>query len=78
MRIEVDAYAGYKADQRPIRFWLRGREYRVLEILDQWYSPDDTWFRVRAEDSGLYILRLNATNGWSLESFRAAMPSQPD
>jgi hypothetical protein len=66
-----DAYAGRKADERPIRFWLHEREYLVEEVLDQWYGPDDTFYKVRAGDGNLYILR-HSTSGdkWTLEWFR--------
>ena len=72
MRVEVEAYAGYKADERPLIFRMGGREYRIEELLDKWYGPDDTWFKVRADDGGSYILRLNPASGWTLESYREA------
>ncbi len=73
MRVRVECYAGFKAEQRPLRFALRDRRYLVEEVLDQWYGPDDNYFRVRADDGNLYVLRhsLRGT-GWTLESFRAA------
>ena len=73
LRVTVETYSGYKADQRPVRFHFRDREYQVEEVLDQWYSPAATYFRVRAQDGNLYILR-HAESGfgdlWTLESFR--------
>lgn len=43
----------------------------VEEIVDQWYGPDDQFFKVRADDDNLYILRQRMAGGeWSLESFR--------
>jgi hypothetical protein len=43
----------------------------VEEILDQWYGPDDEFFKVRADDGNLYILRHHPLEDeWSLESFR--------
>ena len=45
----------------------------VEEVLDQWYGPSDTYFKVRADDGNLYILRKEtaAPDGpWHLESFR--------
>lgn len=71
-RVEVECYAGYKADERPVRFYLGEREYRVAEVVDQWYSPGATYFRVRAEDGNLYVLRhtVDPTDEWTLESFR--------
>lgn len=77
MRVEVDAYSGFKADERPLRFRIAGRNYEVRELLDKWYGPSDTWFKVLADDGGLYILKLDANSEWTLESFRAK-PSQQE
>lgn len=71
MILQVQCYAGRKADERPVRFQLGEREYVVEEVLDQWYGPDETFYKVRADDGNLYILRHhNAADEWSLESFR--------
>jgi hypothetical protein len=72
-RLVVESYSGRKADERPVRFRMGDQEYSVEELLDQWYGPDDTYFKVRANDGNFYILRCNgATGEWSLESFRRA------
>jgi hypothetical protein len=55
MVLRVQSYAGRKADERPVRFQLGDREYVVEEVLDQWYGPDSTFFKVRADDDNLYI-----------------------
>ena len=69
--MQVQCYSGAKADERPIRFRLGEHEYIVEEILDRWYGPDDTYFKLRADDQNVYILRHSpATDAWSLESFR--------
>jgi hypothetical protein len=71
MILRVQCYSGRKADERPVRFELGGREYGVEEVQDQWYGPDATFFKVRADDGNLYILRHhNATDEWTLESYR--------
>jgi hypothetical protein len=71
MILRVQCYSGRKADERPVRFQLGEHEYAVEEVLDQWYGPDETFFKVRADDGNLYILRRhNAADEWSLESFR--------
>ncbi len=57
MKLEVDCYSGRKADERPVRFRLDGRQYLVEEVLDQWYGPHDAFYKVRADDGNLYILR---------------------
>ena len=77
MTVEVDSYAGRKADERPARFRLGGRPYLVEEVLDQWYGPQDVFFKVRADDGNLYILRqdISTPDGtWYLESFRQVPP----
>jgi hypothetical protein len=42
MTVRVACYAGRRARERPIRFYLDDREYLVEDILDQWYGPVDT------------------------------------
>jgi hypothetical protein len=71
--VSVECYAGYRADERPLRFTLRGRAYHVQDLDGQWYSPGATYFRVRAEDGNFYVLRHDeAQDFWSLDGFRAA------
>ena len=71
MKLRVECYSGSKADERPVRFYLGEQLRLVEEILDQWYSPNDTFFKVRADDGNLYILGQNRSSAeWSLESFR--------
>ena len=67
----VQCYSGTKADEYPLRFGVADHEYQVEEILDRWYGPDDVYFKVRANDGNIYILRhRSASDSWSLESFR--------
>ena len=46
MRAEVVCYSGYKGDERPVRFRLSGQDYFVEELLDQWYGPQEVFFKV--------------------------------
>ncbi len=73
MRLQVSCYAGRKTDERPVRFRMDDREYVVEELLDQWYGPEDAFFKVRADDGNLYILRHQTSvpdGSWDLVSFR--------
>ena len=71
-KVLVECYAGYRGDQRPVRFQLGERAYRAKEIQDQWYSPGAIYFRVLADDENLYVLRHDEVQDiWSLEGFRA-------
>jgi hypothetical protein len=46
--IHVDAYSGYKANERPVRFWLDAlireneltRVYEIEVVEDRWYEPN--------------------------------------
>jgi hypothetical protein len=47
--------------------------YVVEKVLDQWYDPDATYFKIQADDGNFYILRSEAATGeWNLVSFRKA------
>jgi hypothetical protein len=73
MKLRVECYSGTKADERPVRFYLSDRALFVEEVLHQWYGPDDLFFKVRADDGNLYILRNHRSSSeseWSLESLR--------
>ncbi len=68
--LEVDCYSGYKADERPIRFRLEGRQYCICTVLDQWREPEGSFYRVRADDGRVYVLRQDSTPeaSWGLVS----------
>jgi len=70
--VQVEAYSGYKAQERPLRFRL-GEHWRLVrEVVDRWYSPEAIHFKVAAEDGNLYILRLEESTGeWSLAAFHS-------
>jgi hypothetical protein len=73
MKLDVECYSGRKADERPIRFRLEGRQYLVETVLDQWYDPESILYKVRADDGNLYILRQQTSTPdgiWDLVSFR--------
>ena len=61
MKLKVECYSGHKADERTIRFWLEGKQYAVEAVLDQWYDPESIFYKVRADDENLYILRKPTT-----------------
>jgi len=70
--IRVQAYYGYKANERPESFSFRGRQYRVVEIADRWYEGGYgpvqlDYFKVIADDGQEYILRYNGLfDAWSM------------
>ncbi len=71
--VRVEAYSGFKADERPLRLRLGERTLEVVAIEDRWYSPGETYFRVLTDDGDRYILRhTEAQDAWSLTAYRAA------
>ena len=55
--VRVEAYAGYRAEESPRRFFIGKREVGVVEIIDRWLDPVSSHFKVRGDDGGIYILR---------------------
>jgi hypothetical protein len=75
--IRVECDFACRADEPPLRFVLRGRQFEVAEVEDRWYSPGTVYFRVRANDGTLYILRhVEGIDIWSLDGFRAARDAE--
>lgn len=73
MKLQVSCYAGRKADERPVRFRMDEREHVVEEVIDQWYGPEDVFFKVRSDDGNVYILRRDTSvpdGKWALAGFR--------
>ncbi len=78
MTFHVECYAGYRADERPLRFRANEenpRTYQVVEVLDQWYGIGYRCFKVRADDGNTYVLRHKELEDvWVLDSFRHKEP----
>ena len=66
--IYVDAYSGYKANERPRQFELDDALYEIAAVEDQWF-PEAMFFRVRTADGKRYILRYDGrADEWALQS----------
>jgi len=71
MRIDVETYAGFKNDERPVRLRLRERWLAVVDVVDRWYDVEAIYFKVLAEDGSNYILRHDERQDeWTLSAFR--------
>lgn len=70
IKVQVSCYAGYRGEESPRRFTLWEHEHEVAEIIDQWLAPEHRYFKVRAEDGAVYILRHDAlSQEWELTYF---------
>jgi hypothetical protein len=76
--LRVECRSECRADERPVRFTWGERWLRVVEVCDRWYDPDADYFKVRADDGCLYLLRRDrALDRWSLRYVRTGEPSTP-
>lgn len=72
--IEVQAYAGHKADESPRAFILQGKRFVIKEVVDRWYQadrdptvPSADYFRVRTLEGRLFVIkRDNESQEWFL------------
>src|SRR5262245_36448216 len=67
--IQVEAYSGYKANERPTSFVLDEETYEIASIEDRWQDPEAEYFKVRTTDGKLYLLRYDQrADEWTLQS----------
>ena len=67
--IHVDSYSGFKVNERPREFLLDEEIYEIAAVLDQWYEPLATYFKVETTDGSVYLLRYNEQmDEWTLQS----------
>ena len=67
--IHVDEYSGHAANQRPRSFSLDERLYEIAAVLDQWYEPSATYFKVQTKEGRVYLLRYDRqSDEWALQS----------
>jgi hypothetical protein len=55
--LQVECYAGHRADAEPRRLHIGRRKVLVTEIIDRWLDPRHRYFKLRGDDGGTYLLR---------------------
>jgi len=69
LRIYVEAYSGYKANESPLRFELDDTVYQIIAVEDRWQDPNAEYFKVRTVDGKRYLLRYDSQeDAWTLQS----------
>ncbi|MEE8278033.1 MAG: hypothetical protein V3R89_04865 [Thermoanaerobaculia bacterium] len=72
LTVRVQCYAGHRGEQTPRRFSMGERTVEIREVLDAWLSPDHRYFKLRAEDGGVYILRHDLVRDrWEVTLFES-------
>ncbi len=75
MELDVECYAGYRADETPRALRLGDRRVVVVEIIDRWLAPDHAYFKLRGDDGAVYIIRHDLpTDRWELTLYERSDP----
>ncbi len=69
--IQVECYAGYRAEETPRSIRFKTRDIRVKRVIDRWLDPDHRYFKFLGDDDGVYIVRHNThSENWELTYFQ--------
>jgi hypothetical protein len=69
LKIDVDAYSGYKANEHPRQFELDEDIFEIEAVESRWRSPEAEYFKVRTITGKHYLLRHDETKDqWTLQS----------
>lgn len=55
--IEVVAYSGYKANEKPLYLIIDNTKLEVKGVLDRWYGQEHDYFKVLVENGNVYLLK---------------------
>jgi hypothetical protein len=73
MRVQVEQRTNHLGPERPVRF-----RFEIVQIVDQWYGPDYSYFKIKGNDGNLYILRFDESRvAWELTMFRSPDVASP-
>ncbi len=76
--VRVEHTDGDERDLKPERFVLAGRDLEVEAVLDRWFGPTCTYFKVRAADGRTYRLKHDRSeDSWELLFTEADAPAPP-
>jgi len=76
-KIEVVAYSGYKANERPLYFIMDHQRLEVQNVIDRWYGVEHDYFKVIADDGRVYLLKWHRTlDLWFLERIMERLGKQ--
>jgi len=80
-KIHVDAYSGFKSNERPRQFRVDEDVFPIEFVEDQWRTPAGEFFRVRTTNGQRFVLRyFEPDDRWELQSNLdgAALLSRPN
>ena len=72
LTIRVECDADYQGEQTPRRFFMADKAIEIEEVIDRWLAPEYHYFKVRAGDNDIYILRHDLlAQRWELTMFQS-------
>jgi hypothetical protein len=78
LTVAVECYAGHRGEETPRALQLGDRRLSVVEVLDQWLAPEHRYFKLRAEDGDIYLVRHDVqADRWELTLFQRDAPPEP-
>ncbi|HEY6197044.1 MAG TPA: hypothetical protein VI231_00410 [Candidatus Binatia bacterium] len=70
MKVKIEFDSSAKGAENPAGFILGDRSIKVQAVMDRWYSPQGSYYRVSGDDGNVYILKGPAGEElWELVSF---------
>ena len=57
--LKVECYTSSKLNERPVAFSLSNSHYKVEEIIDRWYGEGSRYFKIKADDENIYLLKYD-------------------
>ena len=57
--LKVECYRSSKLNERPVAFSLSNSRYKVEEIIDRWYGEGSRYFKIKADDDNIYLLKYD-------------------
>ena len=73
MLLDVECRPGPYGDPEPHAFHLGGTRIEVLDILDRWPSATCSYYKIRAKDASICILRhIPLRHEWELTLYQSS------
>ena len=57
--LKVECYASSHLNERAVAFSLSNSRYKVEEIIDRWYGEGSRYFKIKADDDNIYLLKYD-------------------
>lgn len=72
LTINVECCADYQGEETPRRFFMGANAVEIEEVIDRWIAPDHRYFKVRAGENDIYLLRHDELKDrWELTLFQS-------